>query len=155
MKQYIKNEEIFDSPIVIINEDGSKTITNDETKILAAGYEIYTYTPQQKPLEILIQESNNEINKRTDAKILNNFVWNESEFYLTAENQMNFANMYIAKDYLIYPQTIKTKTGFIELSSAQEVTEFYLSGIQFVKLCLEEGWAEKEEAAEEIRNSYE
>ena len=25
MKQYIKNEEIFDLPIVIINEDGSKT----------------------------------------------------------------------------------------------------------------------------------
>ena len=33
MKQYIKNEEIFDLPIVITNEDGSKTITNDETKI--------------------------------------------------------------------------------------------------------------------------
>ena len=111
--------------------------------------------PQIKPLEILIQESNDEINKRTDAKILNNFVWKESEFYLTAENQMNFANMYIAKDYLTYPQTVKTKTGFIELSSAQEVTEFYLSGIQFVKLCLEEGWLEKEEAETEIRNSYE
>ena len=50
---------------------------------------------------------------------------------------------------------ILQKTGFIELSSAQEVTEFYLSGIQFVKLCLEQGWTEKQLAEIEIRDNYE
>ena len=155
MKQYIKDEEIFDLPIIIQNEDGTVSCTNDEAVILAAGYEEYIYEPQKKPLEILIQESDNEINKETDEKILNEFTWKENEFYLTSENQMNFANMFMAKDYLTYPQTIKTKTGFIQLSSTVEVAEFYLSGIQFVKNCLEEGWQKKAQAAEEITNNYE
>ena len=155
MKQYIKDEEIFDLPIIIQNEDGTVTYTNDEAKILANGYEEYIYTPPKKSLEKLIEESNEEINKETDEKILNDFTWNENEFYLTSENQMNFANMFMAKDYLTYPQTIKTKTGFVQLSSTVEVTEFYLSGIQFVKNCLEEGWQKKAQAAEEITNNYE
>ena len=67
---------------------------------------------------------------------------------------MNFANMYIAKEYLTYPQQIKTKNGFIELQSAEEITEFYLSGISFVKSCLEEGWIKKAQAEEQIRNDY-
>lgn len=155
MKQYIKDEEIFDLPIIIKNDDGTVSCTNDEAAILAAGYEEYVYEPPKKSLETLIQESDNLINRETDEKILNDFVWNENEFYLTSENQMNFANMFMAKDYLTYPQTIKTKTGFIQLSGTAEVTEFYLSGIQFVKNCLEEGWQKKAIAAEEIRNNYE
>ena len=155
MKQYIKDDQIYNLPIIIHNSNGTITYTNDEAKILAAGYQEYVYTPPKKSIETLIQESDNLINRETDEKILNEFTWKENEFYLTSENQMNFANMFMAKDYLTYPQTIKTKTGFIQLSGTTEVTEFYLSGIQFVKDCLEEGWQKKAIAAEEIRNNYE
>jgi hypothetical protein len=56
------------------------------------------------------------------------------------ENQTNFANMFIARDYLIFPQVIKTKTGFYEIKDKAECEQFYLAGINFVKTCLEEGW---------------
>lgn len=45
----------------------------------------------------------------------------------------NFANMYIAKDKLTYPITIKTQFKFMELQTAEVVKDFYLEGINFVK----------------------
>lgn len=154
MKKYIKNGKLYDEPICIHQQNGTITYTNDESIILENGYKVYEYTPSEPTLEELIINSNNQINKQTDEKILNNFVYNNEEFYLTSENQMNFANMYIAKEYLTYPQQVKTKIGFIELNSAEEITEFYLSGVVFIKQCLEEGWLEKAEAEQRIREEY-
>lgn len=154
MKQYIKDGKLYNLPIIIKNDNGTTTYTNDEETILANGYTEYICNPPTPTLEELIENSNNTINRETDQKILNNFVYNDEEFYLTSENQMNFANMYIAKEYLTYPQQIKTKIGFIELTSAEDVTEFYLSGINFVKQCLEDGWLEKAEAEQHIREEY-
>ena len=57
---------------------------------------------------------------------------------------MNFANLYTAKDLLSYPQTVKTKTGYIELQNAYEVTEFYIAGVNHIKTCLEKCWKEKQ-----------
>lgn len=91
-----------------------------------------------------IQRRIDSINKKCDKAILNDFKWKDHEFYLSMENQMNFANMFMAKDYLTYPQTIKTKTGYIELQNAEEVTEFYFAGINFVKEQLEKCWKEKQ-----------
>ncbi len=148
MKRYIKNNKIYDLPIVI-QKDGKTICTNNQTLILENGYEIYT--PPAKSIEQLIQESVQRINKETDEKILNNFVWKENEFYLTMENQTNFANMYISRDYLAYPITIKTKTGFMNLNNKQQVTEFYLAGVGFIQKCLEQGWKKKAQEQEEIR----
>lgn len=150
MKRYIKNNKIYDLPIVI-QKDGKTICTNNQTLILENGYEIYT--PPKKSIEQLIQESVERINKQTDEKILNDFVWNENEFYLTMQNQTNFANMYISRDYLSYPITIKTKTGFMNLSNQEQVTDFYLAGVGFVQKCLEEGWRKKAEEEQRIRNS--
>ena len=67
---------------------------------------------------------------------------------------MNFANMYMAKEYLDYPQTIKTQDGYAQLANAAEVTNFYLLGISYVKQCLEECWAAKQAKEAEIRAEY-
>jgi hypothetical protein len=172
MKRYSKDNKIYNSPITIkskkevdkeiINDKGEKEIvkkvvdvlitTNDEKTILAAGYEVYV--PPKPPIEVLIERSNRLINKNTDDKILNDFVWNDNEFYLTMENQQNFANMFIAREYLTYPQTIKTKKGFTMLNNKDEVTEFYLAGVNFIKKCLEECWQEKINAESKIREEY-
>lgn len=96
----------------------------------------------------------NVVNQQTDDKILNDFVWRDNEFYLTIENQTNFANMYIAKDFLEFPQTIKTKFGYMEIETKEDVQDFYLSAINFVKTCLEAGWKEKQEKEAEIRAKY-
>lgn len=148
MKRYIKNNKIYDLPIVI-NKDGKTICTNNESIILQNGYSIYT--PPEKSTEQLIEQSVERINKETDEKILNDFTWNENEFYLTMENQTNFANMYISKEYLTYPITIKTKTGFMNLSNQEQVTEFYLAGVGFIQKCLEQGWRKKAQEEQEIR----
>ena len=145
---YTKNGKNYSTPIVI-EQDGKRIYTNDHDKIIAAGYT--EYVAPERTIESLIADSERSINNDTDRKILNDFVWRGNKFYLTLENQTNFANMFVAKEFLNYPVTVKTQDGFIELADQSEVTEFYLFGINFVKQCLEDGWQRKAAAAEEIQ----
>lgn len=149
---YTKNGKNYSAPIVI-EQDGKRIYTNDHDKIIAAGYT--EYIPPERTIESLISDSERSINNDTDRKILNDFVWRGNKFYLTLENQTNFANMFVAKEFLSYPVTVKTQDGFIALADQTEVTEFYLAGINFVKQCLEEGWQRKAAAAEEIQKRSE
>lgn len=151
MNQFIKDDKIYNSPITIINEN-EKIISSDPVFLKQYGYEVYIRKPRELSIEEKIQDAIEIINKNTDEKILNDFVWNDEEFYLTIENQTNFANLFIAKDYITYPQTIKTKNGYFVLNNKEEVTEFYLAGVTFIKECLEAGWQEKINAEERIRN---
>jgi hypothetical protein len=151
--QYTKDDRIYNLPIELKTKDGI-VYTNDEKLLNEHGYTRYEYVPPKLSLEAEIKLSNDNINRDTDEKILNKFEYNGYEFYLTMENQTNFANMFIARDFLTYPQTIKTKDGFMVLEDASEVTNFYLAGVQFVKQCLEEGWQEKLDAETEIRKNY-
>jgi hypothetical protein len=142
MKQYIKDNKIYNAPIKI--ETATEIIiTNNETLLKEHGYEVYIPQPRKLTVEEEIKNAIEIINEQTDEKILNDFVWKDQEFYLTIENQTNFANLFIARDYLEFPQTIKTKTGYFTLNNKEEVTEFYLSDVNFIKTCLEEGWEEK------------
>lgn len=146
---YMKDGKTYSTPIVL-TVDGRKIYTNDNEKIISAGY--HEYIAPERSVESRIADAERSINRETDNKILNDFAWDGNEFYLTMENQTNFANMFVAKEYLQYPVTIKTKTGFVELENQAEVTEFYLAGINFIKTCLEDGWRKKAEAAEAIMN---
>lgn len=142
MKQFIKDGKIYNSPIRI-EKEGEIQITNDIDILKELGYEVYenkvTLTPEEQ--KYLRDEL---INQETDAKILNDFVWNGNEFYLTMENQFNFKNLYDLREMKSYPVTIKTKTGFIELQNKEEVADFYLAGVNFVEKCIKDGWAQKE-----------
>lgn len=153
-KRYTKDGKIHTAPLVIVQEDGSTIHTNDEAVILSAGYAEYEEPVVKPSLESLIRQSDDEINRETDRKILKGFTWKGSYFYLTAENQRNFANMYIAKDMLEYPVIIKTQTGFRQLADAEAVTDFYLCGIAYIRQCLEDGWRRKAEEAEKITTEY-
>ena len=127
MKQYKKDGKIYNLPIRIEREDNSVVLTNDQQLILKSGYEIFIKEQTKQTVQQLINLSDQKINKQTDAKILNDFVWNNQEFYLTMENQTNFANMYIASRYLKFPQQVKTKTGFYEIKNRFECERFYLA----------------------------
>ena len=81
-------------------------------------------------------------------------MWNGNEFYLSIENQINFGNMYIIRDILQYPTTVKTQEGFLELKNAEEVSDFYMKAVAFVKSCIEEGWAKKSAAEASIRERF-
>lgn len=151
-KVYIKDGKIFRSPIVIKTASGT-TYTNNEDIIIANGFEVYKPEPDSKETQVNIAIES--INKETDRRILNDFVYNDCEFYLTVENQTNFANMFVARDFLEYPQKIKTKTGYMDINSKEEVQSFYLAGVQFVKKCLEDGWREKDAATARIMSEGE
>ena len=149
MKKFIKQGQIFNSPVVI-TINGRVIYSNSQNYLKKFGYELYIPQKPVKTKQQLIEQSVNKINAQTDEKILNNFTYNNEQFYLTQENQINFANLFTAKEFIEYPQTIKTKNGYMELDGISAVIAFYLSGITFVKECLEEGWIKKQKAKEEI-----
>ena len=105
-------------------------------------------------MEEEIEQSVETINKETDERILNDFVWRDNEFYLSLENQFNFKNLYDLRERKEYPITIKTKTGFTTLNDVQDVEEFYLAGFKFSEECLKEGWEKKAASEEKIRSEY-
>lgn len=154
MKQYIKDNKIYNLPIEIKKDGNTVIYTNSKKILLENGFEEYVPTVAKPTLEQKIKKINKRINEECDNKILNDFIWNGNEFYLSLENQQNFSNLFIAKDYLTYPQTIKTKDGFTMLNNKEEVTEFYLAGVSFIKSCLEECWQKKLDAETEIRKNY-
>ena len=151
MKQYIKDGKIYNSPVVI-NINGRKISSNSDSYLAKFGYEPYIAQPIQLTVAEQIERSNADIDARTDEKILNGFTFNNEEFKLTIENQINFGNMFTAREFLEYPQTVKTKNGFYQLENKDYVEAFYLSGVAYIKECLEEGWTRKEAAKQAILN---
>lgn len=142
--------KIINNKIVFppVNDGNRMNVYQDSEWLEANGFHELT-EEELKPVrdaEIKLKNKKriDSINKKCDNEILNDFKWKNNEFYLSMENQMNFANLYTAKDLLSYPQTIKTKTGYIELQNANEVTEFYIAGVNHIKTCLEKCWKEKQ-----------
>ena len=155
MKQYIKDGKIYNLPVEVKIGD-EITYTNNEEFLKEHGYEEYIFvpTPYKPTMEEEIEKSVETINKETDERILNDFVWNGNEFYLSLENQFNFKNLYDLREIKEYPITIKTKTSFTTLNDVHDVEEFYLAGVLFVEECLKEGWKRKAEAEEKIREAH-
>ena len=153
MKQYIKDGKIYNLPVEVKIGD-EVTYTNNEMFLKEHGYEEYIQKPYKPTMEEEIEQSIETINKETDERILNDFVWRDNEFYLSLENQFNFKNLYDLRERKEYPITIKTKTGFTTLNDVQDVEEFYLAGFKFIEECLKEGWEKKEASEEKIRSEY-
>ena len=153
MKQYIKDGKIYNLPVEVKIGD-EVTYTNNEKFLKEHGYEEYVPTPYKPTVEEELEKSVETINRETDEKILNDFVWKDNEFYLSLENQFNFKNLYDLRDIKEYPITIKTKTGFTTLNDVQEVEEFYLAGVEFIENCLKECWERKADAERKIREAH-
>ena len=153
MKQYIKDGKIYNLPVEVkIGDD--VTYTNNEMFLKEHGYEEYIQKPYKPTMEEEIEDSIKMINRETDERILNDFVWRDNEFYLSLENQFNFKNLYDLREMKEYPITIKTKTGFTTLNDVHDVEEFYLEGVRFVEECLKEGWERKAREESKIREAH-
>lgn len=84
------------------------------------------------------------IDAATGAAILAGFDHRGVRFKLTQEDQLNFANAYVARASLSYPLTVKgAGLVFLDLADASEVEAFYLTGLSHVQGCLSRGWADK------------
>ena len=92
----------------------------------------------------LIRLNCDKINKGTKNKITNDFVFNEINFKLTAENQRNYDNECRMRAGLIYPYKVKTVDDYYEFANAEEYQQFYLAIIAYIRTCLEAGWDQKD-----------
>lgn len=97
------------------------------------------------------------IDAQTDGKILSGFVWNGQRVWLSAENQRNFSEAQraamITKGESL-PVTFKIGEDehkapvYHEFTTVEELTDFYLQAFAYINQTLNEGWREKDAAAE-------
>lgn len=112
----------------------------------------------------------NDINNRTDEKILNGFIWREIPVYLSKENQFNFKAAY---DLALQTQgaslPVKFKLGqtsihyenigteenpeyircggepvYYTFKTLEDISDFYVKTIAFINQTLNEGWQKKD-----------
>ena len=136
-----------------LKEDGGK----------AEWYEVVFYKKQGKPdLEAVKKAVIADINAHTDEKILNGFPWailhgdNAGEtvnVWLSEENQRNFSEaqrVAAMTEGANLPLQVKVSEGadgvpvYDSFETIEEITNFYLAGVQFIDVCLKAGWAEKD-----------
>lgn len=107
-------------------------------------YENNNFIPDESKKQTLIEILNTKINAETDAKVLNDFVYQGKEFYLSLENQFNYKSAYDARNSLTYPYMVKGKTEFLSFANASEFEAFYTAGFSFIQGCITDGWTAKE-----------
>lgn len=131
---------------------GLKKITGSK---LYEWYEIYVPKTQinQLSLQDVKDAIINDIDARTDAKILNGYQFTPdgAEEYITVwlskESQTNFSE---AQRLQIIPVKFKLNETedkqpiYHTFETIEELNRFYLGGVQYINQCLNEGWVEKD-----------
>lgn len=123
--------------------------------IHATWYEVYIYKKQKPSITYneLKDAVLNDINARTDERILSGFVWNDINVWLSSENQFNFKAAFdLAAQTQGQSLPVKFKLGENEdkepvyhtFNDMQDFTDFYTKAIAYINECLNEGWAEKD-----------
>ena len=118
-------------------------------------HEIYLPKTQNANLSLDIVKTAilNDINHRTDEKILSGLVWKGNPVWLSTENQFNFKSAYdlaVQKDGATLPVTFKmgeTDDGtpiYHTFETMEDADDFYLQAVAFVNQTLADGWQEKD-----------
>ena len=81
------------------------------------------------------------INRQTDKKIFDGIEYSGVRFYLTAENQRNFAELDRNRKDLTYPFKVWCGAKSVTLANAAKLHEFYLTGFLHIQKCLLTGKA--------------
>ena len=143
----------------LVKEDASRVIVSYDLERVGDSdnytwYEIYFYKKQGKPNFGKAKDAIlNDINERTDMKILNGMVWGNQNVWLSSENQFNFKAAYdlaVQTQGQSLPVTFKIGEDdeenpiYHEFDDMNEFTNFYVSAISHVNTCLNEGWQKKD-----------
>ena len=155
VNKYSGNVSDF-QPVV---EDASRVVISYGLKDLGDGkaewFEVVFYKKQTaKPtIEQVKKAVIDDINKKTDEKIISGFVWNDISVWLSEENQRNFSEaqrIATAMPETILPVTFKLGEQadgtpiYHEFTAAEELTGFYLQAVAYINATLAQGWAEKD-----------
>ena len=110
--------------------------------------ERFTRKPTQDEIkEIIIAQ----INRNVEEKILCGLVWKDMPIWLSTENQFNYKAAYdLAVQTGGQSLPVKFKFGTDEqpvyhtFTTLDDLQEFYMTSLAFVKQVLDEGWQEKD-----------
>lgn len=131
-------------PYYDIDEDGNKVETNLGT------WSVHSFTrkPSFGQLKNFILA---EINKRTDEAIISTFKWNDTQVWLSTENQLNYKTAYdlaVQSEGSILPVTFKFgaeyEPVYYTFDTIEELSKFYISMVAHINKCLQEGWNKKD-----------
>lgn len=93
----------------------------------------------------------NAINKRTDEKILSGFVWNDSQVWLSSENQFNYKAVYdvaVQTNGANLPLTFKFGDSenpiYYKFEELEDLQDFYLKALEHINEQLVIGWKKKD-----------
>ena len=121
-------------------------------------------------IDIIKKAITDDINKQTDEKILNGFVWNDNPVWLSSENQFNFKAAYdlaiqtngaslpvkfkIGETPVTYvnkgteEEPIWVKEGgepiYHIFETVEDLADFYTKAVAHINNCLNEGWQKKD-----------
>lgn len=147
------------SDFALVKEDTSRIIVSYDLEQASDGehytwYELYFYKKQGRPSFDVVKNSIlNDINERTDKKILSGFAWEGQSIWLSSENQFNFKAAYdlaVQTQGQSLPVTFKIGEDeeenpiYHEFTEMDEFTNFYVSAINFVNETLNDGWQKKD-----------
>lgn len=115
----------------------------DEQKL----FDTYNYEEQEFKYKPALHEIQDLIydyyNKKTEDKIINSFEWNNKDFYLSKENQINY-QMYhnaILSGSMRFPLRVKLKDNtYMEFNTNGLYEDFYTNILRHINKCLQEGW---------------
>lgn len=149
----------------LVKDDGTRTIVSYDLECVA-GSENATwrevYFPKKQVAKPSLDQVKSaiiaDINAQTDEKIITGFSWTPAggdpiPVWLSEENQRNFSEAQrIAVDMpqAMLPVTFKLGEQangtpiYHEFTTAEELTGFYLHGLQFINATLAEGWQRKD-----------
>lgn len=110
-------------------------------------FDTYSYEEQEFKYKPALQEIQDLIydyyNKMTEDKIVNDFEWNNKDFYLSKENQINY-QMYhnaILSGSMRFPLRVKLKDStYMEFNTNGLYEDFYTNILRHINKCLQEGW---------------
>lgn len=90
-------------------------------------------------------------NKQIDQQIIDGLVWKGMKVWLSTENQFNYKVAYdlaIQTGGATLPITFKfgneNEAVYYEFKTVEELTDFYLTTINYVQTVLQEGWKKKD-----------
>jgi len=142
-----------------IREDGSRiTICYGLKKLSGDLYEwLEVYLPKKKTnaltIDIVKEAIIQDINRRTDAKILSGLVWKDKPVWLSQENQFNFKAAYdlaVQTDGATLPVTFKLGEAedgtpvYHTFETMEDSTDFYTAAVNHIHQTVADGWTEKD-----------
>ena len=132
-----------------IREDGSRiTICYGLKKLSGKLYEWFeVYLPKKQMSQLTFADVKaaiiDDINKRTDEKILSGLVWNGKPVWLSIENQLNFTNATAPVTLKIGEQEDGTAI-YEDFDTEEKLTAFCAACNAHKQNALTAGWAEKD-----------